>query len=339
MTNPADVTPAHHSRVLLPVLAVGTVLVVLAGIRVGAVGLDTGAVLRALAGAGDPAAVTIVRELRAPRAVEAALVGAALALAGAAYQAMLRNALADPYILGIASGASVGVLAALLSGIALAGAWLLPVAGFAGAMVALLLVLRVAAVAGGALDRRTLILAGVAVAAFAQALVLLALATSGDATFRTSFLWLLGSLAGASWDRVLPLALVVPLALGLLLAEARALNALAIGETTAATLGVDVRWTSWRVLGAASLLTATAVAMAGPVGFVGLVIPHALRRRWGSEHRFLLPASACVGAAFLVVADLLARTVAAPEELPLGVITALVGVPVFVLLLRQRRAA
>jgi iron complex transport system permease protein len=308
-------------------------------IRVGAVGLDTTEVVGALAGRGDAVDVAIVRGLRAPRALLAALVGAALALAGACFQALLRNPLADPYILGIASGASTGAVLAVATGVSVLGVWTLPVAGFVGALLALVLVLRIAVVGDGIMDGRTMLLAGVIVASFAQAVVLLALAVTDDVEFRTALLWTMGSLAGATWERATVLSIALVLCIGVLLPVARALNLLAIGEVTAAVLGTQVERTKWRVLGAASLLTAVAVSMAGTIGFVGLVVPHAVRLVCGSDNRLLLPASMLAGASFLVMADLIARTVVSPGELPLGVITALIGVPVFVVLLRRKARA
>jgi iron complex transport system permease protein len=321
--------------VLLSLLA----LALVAAVRVGAVGLDTRAVVLALVGRGDAVDVSIVQALRLPRALLAALVGAALALAGACYQALLRNPLADPYILGIANGASLGAVLAVVSGAAAFGVWTLPVCGFAGALLALMLVFRVAVVADGIIDPRTLLLAGVIVGAFAQAIVLLALAVADDVQFRGALLWLMGSLAGATWERVLLLAATLLGAIALLFPVARTLNLMAIGEVTAAVLGARVERTKWIVLGAASLLTAAAVAMSGTIGFVGLVVPHAMRLLWGSDHRLLLPASMLAGASFLVFADMVARAVVSPGELPLGVITALIGVPVFVVLLRKRGRA
>jgi iron complex transport system permease protein len=321
----------------LPLLALLLATAIVVAIRYGAVGFDAWDVVRALGGRGEPTTVAIVQGLRAPRVIEAALVGAALALAGTCYQALLRNALADPYILGIAGGASVGSVLAIVTGVAVAGVWTLPLAGFVGAIVALLIVLRVAVVGNGVVDPRTMLLAGVIVGAFTNAVVLLALALSDDAEFRGAMLWLMGSLAGATWERVLLLALITVVAVVALVPQARALNLLAIGELTAQVLGTRVERTKWIVLGAASLLTASAVAVSGTIGFVGLVIPNALRLVWGSDHRLLLPTSMLAGASFLVLADLLARSAIAPRELPLGVITALIGVPVFVVLLRRRR--
>jgi iron complex transport system permease protein len=320
----------------LVALTVLLLLAIVLAIRVGAVGIDTAAVVRALLGDDGGTTGAIVRRLRAPRALQAALTGGALALAGTCYQALLRNPLADPYTLGITSGASLGAVLAVVLGLATFGVWTLPVAGLVGALLALVLVIRVAYAADGVLDRRTMLLSGIAVGSFSGALVMLIVSLADDQSYRTAMFWIMGTLAGATWEQVVLLAAVLAAAALALLPQARALNLLAIGESTAATLGVEVERAKWTTLLVASALTAAAVAVAGTVGFVGLVIPHMLRLLWGSDHRLLLPASVLAGASFVVLADLAARTVVAPSELPLGVITALVGVPVFVVLLRRR---
>jgi iron complex transport system permease protein len=306
-------------------------------VRVGSVTLDLRAVLTALAGRGDAATGSIIRELRLPRAVAAALVGAALAVSGATFQALLRNALAEPYVLGVSGGAALGAVAAIVLGGLTASPTSISAAAFVGAAASIALVLRVAAGVGPTLDTRVLLLAGVVVGAFANAGIFLILSIADVAAFRSATGWMMGSLSGSTWAGAATLAAYLLPTLVLLLALARPLNALAIGEDTAAYLGVSVERTKWLAFGAASLLAAAAVAAAGIIGFVGLIVPHAVRLAWGSDHRLLLPASALLGATFVLVTDTAARTVVAPTELPLGAVTAIVGVPFFVALLRRRR--
>lgn len=327
-----------HSLVWLGVLVALLALAVIAGIRVGAVDLAVMDIVTALSGRGDPTTRTIVWGLRLPRIVLAALCGAALARSGMTYQALLRNPLADPYILGVSSGAAVGAVAAVVLGGASSAVWVLPAAAFAGSLVAIMLALRVALVGGVTLDTRVLLLAGVVVGAFGNAVVLLLLTFADADTFRSAVFWMMGSLAGATWERTLILGAPLVVGATLLGGQARSLDLLAIGEPTAATLGVEVERTKRLCYLLAALLTATAVAVSGVIGFVGLVVPHAVRLMWGSPHRFALPAAGVLGATFLVLSDLLARTVAAPEELPIGVVTALIGVPLFVALLQRRHA-
>ncbi len=319
---------------LVPVLAAAMLLAV----RVGAVNLDLGDIVAGLRGTANDATTTIVRELRLPRVVLAALCGAALTVSGATYQALLRNPLAEPYILGVSSGAAAGAVMAVVLGLDELGVWVIPAAAFGGSLVAIALVLRVALVTGPVLDRRVLLLAGVVVGAFCNAAVLLFLTFADVESFRSAIFWMMGSLAGASWPNVLLLG--APLVAGsvVLFGLARALNLLAVGEATAGALGVSVERVKYVCFALAALLAATSVAVSGVIGFVGLVVPHAVRLLWGSDYRVLLPAAALLGAAFLVLADAAARTAAAPTEIPLGAVTALIGVPLFVVLLRRLHA-
>lgn len=326
----------RHGGPALAALALALVAALVLGASLGAVPLDGRTVLEAAAGRGDPATVAIVRELRLPRVLLAALCGAALALSGAASQALFRNVLAEPYLLGISSGAAVGAVLAIVLRFDHAGPWSLPLAAFLGSAAALAIVLRVAVTGSRMLDRTVLLLAGVVVGAFANAILLLFLSYADTESFRSALFWMMGSLAGATWERVGVMGLVLVAGGGVLAWLARPLDLLAVGEPTAAVLGVPVERAKRSGLLAASLLAAGAVAVAGVIGFVGLVVPHALRLVVGSLHRRLLPAAALGGAAFLVLADVLARAVARPAELPIGVVTALVGVPVFVVLLRRR---
>ena len=326
------------TRRAAPVLVFLAVLLVAAfalSIRVGSVTLSLDAVLQALTGHGDAATTAIVRELRLPRATAAALVGAALAVSGVTFQALLRNALAEPYVLGVSGGAALGAVAAIVLGGLTASPLSISAAAFAGAAASIALVLRVAAGVGPTLDTRVLLLAGVVVGAFANAGIFMILSIADVAAFRSATGWMMGSLSGSTWSGAGTLAAYLVPTIVLLLALARPLNALAIGEDTAAYLGVSVERTKWLAFAAASLLAAASVAAAGIVGFVGLIVPHAARLAWGSDHRLLLPASALLGAVFLLVTDTAARTVVAPTELPLGAVTAIVGVPLFVALLRR----
>ena len=275
----------------------------------------------------------IVWNLRAPRALLAFLVGGSLGAAGASLQALVRNPLADPFLLGLSGGAGLGAVLAIA--LHLPGPWALPIAAFVGALVALALVYRLGLIGGGALDPRILLLGGVAVGAFAAAITTAIVSLADAAELRNAFLWLWGGLSAASWDSVLLVALYAPIPLIVLLAASRPLDLLALGEEPARYLGADVEQVKRRVYLAASLLTAVAVAVSGVIGFVGLVVPHIARLAWGHRHRALLPAAFLGGGALLVIADTLARTVVAPRELPVGVVTALIGVPVFTLLLRR----
>ncbi|HEX7120539.1 MAG TPA: iron ABC transporter permease [Longimicrobiales bacterium] len=327
-------TAALPLRLLLLALVAGAALI--ASIAFGAAGIPLGGVLDALAGGADETTRAIVLRLRLPRAVLTALVGGGLALAGAVFQALLRNPLAEPYILGVAGGATVGAVTAVALGWSAQASWSMPAAAFAGAILAIVLVFRIAAGVGRALDTRVLLLAGVIMGSFFNAVVLLILSFSDVETFQSAIFWMMGSLSAASWSATAVLAAYLAPAVLVLLALARPLNLLALGEETALYLGARVERVKWIAFLVASLLVAAGVAVAGAIGFIGLIVPHAIRLLWGSDHRLLLPGSVLAGAAFLLAADTVARTVAAPAELPIGVVTALVGVPVFVVLLTRR---
>jgi iron complex transport system permease protein len=277
----------------------------------------------------------IVWNLRVPRALLAFLVGGSLGVAGAGLQALVRNPLADPFLLGLSGGAGLGAVLAIA--LHLSGPWALPLAAFVGALAALGLVYRLGLVGGGgaSLDPRILLLGGVAVGAFAAAITTAIVSLADAAELRNAFLWLWGGLSGASWDSVSLMALYAPIPLVVLLAASRPLDLLALGEESAGYLGANVEAVKRRVYLSASLLTAAAVAVSGVIGFVGLVVPHITRLIWGHRHRALLPAAFLGGGALLAFADTLARTVVAPRELPVGVVTALIGVPVFAVLLRR----
>lgn len=321
--------------VRIALLSVLLTAMLVAAIRLGAVPLSLDELLDAMRGQGDASTITIIRELRLPRAFQAALVGAALAVSGATFQALLRNPLAEPYILGVSSGAATGAVMTVVTGWSARTAWALPVAAFAGAVVSMLLVLRIAISVGRALDNRVLLLAGVVVSAFLVALIWLVLTFADAESVRSAIFWMMGSHAGASWRTVSVLATCFVPAFVILLGLGRPLNLLAIGEPTAAYLGTSVERTKLIGFATAALLAAASVAVSGTIGFVGLIVPHAVRLLWGSDNRALLPCAALAGAAFLVGADTLARTLAGATELPIGVVTALIGVPFFVWLLRR----
>ena len=317
------------------VLGLAVVLVFLLSILVGEADLTPGQVFAALLGEGDINDRRIVVGLRAPRAVMAILVGGGLSLSGAVFQALLRNPLAEPYILGISGGAATGAVLALTLGLAASLSWALPAAAFAGALVAIFLVLRVAATADDRVDVRVLLLAGVVVGAFFTACMAFVLSISDARTLRSAVLWMMGSLVGSDWRTVWMVTLYSIPAVIALVGLARPLNLLAIGEETAGYLGADVERVKRIAYVLASLLTAAGVAATGVIGFVGLIVPHSIRLLVGADYRVLLPLAFLAGAVFLMLADIVARTVLPPTEVPIGVITAFVGVPLFLLLLRR----
>jgi iron complex transport system permease protein len=313
-------------------------LALVASLLYGSVAASPGDVLRAVLGQGDPALVTIVQKLRLPRALLGLLVGGALALSGAALQALLGNPLADPYLLGVSGGAACGTLVGSLLGLGVAGGIFgtlaLPIAAFVGALAAVLLV-GLGASVGGRLDRGRLLLSGVVVNALASA-VLLFLLSWGDSSRTQSFVfWMLGSLSGATVEAARALTVYSLLGLVALLPLAKAFDALLLGEETAHTLGIRVEAVKRTAYLAASLLAAAAVAYAGIIGFVGLLVPHAVRRL-ASSHRALLLLSFLGGATLLVAADTVARSLFAPAEISVGAVTALIGAPAFLVLMRRR---
>ncbi|MET0822707.1 MAG: iron chelate uptake ABC transporter family permease subunit [Aeromicrobium sp.] len=277
----------------------------------------------------------IVWELRLPRTLLAAVCGAGLAICGAIMQSLLRNPLADPFVLGISSGASTGAVMVVVLGVG-GGIVSLSAGAFIGAVVAFAMVLLLAAGAGGTPDR--VVLAGVAATQLFSALTSFIVTSSADAEqTRGVLFWLLGSLSGAGWTDVVTCGSVCLVGLVVCIALAPALDAFAFGEDAASSLGISVRWVRLVLLVVTALITATLVSAAGAIGFVGLVLPHAARAVVGPGHRLLLPATALIGAIFLVWVDTVARTVFSPQELPVGVVTALVGVPAFAVILYRRR--
>jgi iron complex transport system permease protein len=312
-------------------LVVGMLAV--AAIAYGAVPLGTRDVIDALAGNGNPVTIAIVRTLRLPRAVLALLVGAGLGMAGGALQGALRNALAEPYLLGVSGGAAVGAVAAVALGGS--GPLILPVASFAGAALAIAVALLVARASGGRADPRALLMAGVIVGAFANAAIMVLLSNAPPNAVRNALWWMMGSVADASWMTAGWLAAYVTAGGALLLSLARDIDVLALGEESAAALGVDAGRASRRIFLIAALLSAATVAAAGLIGFVGLVVPHLVRRTGIRHHRSLIAGSALVGAGLVLAADIVARVAMPPAELPLGAVTALLGVPFFLVQLRR----
>jgi iron complex transport system permease protein len=314
------------------VLSLVLAIALVASIAVGVLSYPTGVVLDALLGRGDPTAVAVVHNLRLPRAVLAALVGASLGMAGAAMQGAMRNALAEPYLLGVSGGAAVGAVMAQTFGLADA---LVPLGAFAGAVVAVIVALGVARAAPGRGDPRVLLMAGVIVGAFANAAIMILLAGVAPDVVRNALWWMMGSAADARWSTNMSLAGYLVVGGTLLTAWARQIDVLALGDDAAAGLGLDVERAARRVYLTASLLAAATVAAAGLIGFVGLVVPHLARAAGWRTHRPLLAGSALAGAGLVVVADLAARTIRAPAELPLGAVTAVLGVPFFLARLRR----
>ncbi|MDW3681542.1 iron ABC transporter permease [Cupriavidus sp. CV2] len=320
-------------------LAAAGVAVFLLSLAVGSVSLSGAQVWQALAGGADDTAGAIVRELRLPRAAAAFACGGLLALTGALMQVLLRNPLAEPYVLGVSGGAATGALSAMLMMWPL---WTVQAGAAGGALFSMVLVATLARrdllhpqVQGGHHEAGSrLLLTGVILAAGWGALITLILSVAPEARLRGMLFWLTGDLGGtASYGLALgALALAVLLAMPM----ARSLNAMLMGETVAQALGVRVGVVRMSVFVLASLAIAVAITSAGSIGFVGLVVPHLVRLAWGNDQRLMLPASALLGGTLLMAADLVARTVIAPAQLPVGVITALLGVPTFLFLLLRR---
>lgn len=334
----------RHRRGRLIILALVLLLlaVMVAGVVLGAVEV---AILDLLQALGlwprpkplDASTKAIIMELRLPRVFLAAMVGAALAIGGTVFQALFRNPMADPYVLGVSAGAALGATAAFLfpTKYLPLGIGLVPMAAFGGAIFTVILVCRLART-DGYISLSSMLLSGIAVGTFFTALVSLLMYFSRRHLQQVVF-WLMGGFDRASWQYVRLALPYFVLGSTVALVHARSLNALLLGEETAANLGVEVERTkNWLLVGA-SLLTATAVAVSGPIGFVGLIVPHALRLLVGPDHRLLLPASALGGATLMVAADTLARTIIAPTELPVGLIMSLGGAPFFISMLRRQK--
>lgn len=333
--------------VLVPLLLAGSALLVLSigvAVTIGPANVsvpDVYRVILAHMGIGSSGVSRIqdgiVWELRLPRTLLAAVCGAGLALCGAIMQSLLRNPLADPFVLGISSGASTGAVLVAVLGVG-GGALSLSTGAFAGALLSFVLVMLLAAGAGGGNDR--VVLAGVAGTQLFSALTSFIVISSADAEqTRGVLFWLLGSLSGADWTDVVLCGSVALLGMVVCLFNTSALDAFTFGHDAAASLGVPVKWVRILLLIITALITASLVSAAGAIGFVGLVLPHAARFLVGARHRRLLPTTVVIGAIFMVWVDTIARTLFAPQEIPVGVVTALIGVPAFALILfRLRRS-
>jgi iron complex transport system permease protein len=306
------------------------------GVALGTVRLSLVEVASALFNRAPPAVHAIVVTLRLPRVALAALVGMALGTSGATLQATLRNPLAEPYLLGVSGGAAVGAVAAMLLR---TPSELWPLMAFAGAGIAVILAIGVARGAGrsGNTDVRVLLMAGVVVGAFANALIMILLANVPANTVRGALWWMMGSVADTTWYTVTWLGVYVAIGIAYLVFHAPEIDVLTLGEDSAAGLGVDVRRATRRAFLASALLAAATVAAAGLIGFVGLVVPHIARGMGLSRQRAMLAGCTIIGAILVVASDLLARVVIPPSELPLGAVTAVLGVPFFLMQLRRMR--
>jgi iron complex transport system permease protein len=302
------------------------------GTAIGTIRLPLSVIWDGVRGVGDPNSMMVIRNLRLPRVSLAVLVGAGLGVSGAALQGTMRNPLAEPYLLGVSGGAAVGAVIATSLGV---GAALLPLAAFLGAIVAVLAAFFVAHAAGSRGDPRVLLMAGVVVGAFANAAIMVLLANAEPNAVRNALWWMMGSVGEATWSQAGWLAVYLLVGGGALVVVGREIDVLALGEEAAAGLGLDVDAAIRRVFLVASLVAAATVAAAGLVGFVGLVVPHIVRAAGIRRHRALLVGSALVGATLVVFADLLGRVLRPPAELPLGAVTALIGVPFFLAKLRR----
>lgn len=304
-----------------------------------ALGLSLGSVsipiLQGLRSAGlNPDDRTILYQIRLPRVILAGTVGWSLSIGGVVFQALMRNPLAEPFLLGVSSGAALGAVAGIILGVVFWGG--LPMMAFLGALMTIALVLGIAR-RTRAIDSSTLILTGVIINAFFAALIMVALTTATGEKLHSLLFWLYGDLSRGRFQDLTVLLPLVLVGSAFLLGFARPLNLIAAGEETAAQLGVDVEKVKWASLITVSLLCGATVAFSGIIGFVGLIVPHLTRLALGPDHRLLLPASGLFGASFLIAADLLARVVIAPSELPVGIITAFLGAPFFLYLLYLKR--
>jgi iron complex transport system permease protein len=286
----------------------------------------------------DPMFSSIVMDIRLPRVILSGLVGAALAIAGAAFQGLLRNPLADPYTLGVSSGASVGAVITLFFQISIqiVGSFTLPLLSILFSLATIFFVLSFARKIDRSMRVETIILTGIIFSSFLGALISLMIALTGD-ELRQIIGWLLGSVSMRGWEYIRIILPFFMIGSVILMVNAKELNAMSFGEERAKHLGVNVQRRKLIILTAGSILTGAAVAVSGTIGFVGLVIPHLARLLWGPDHRHLLPLSILTGSAFLIIADLISRTIISPTELPIGVITALIGAPVFATILLKRK--
>ena len=320
-------------------LALVSAAALVVAVSVGASPLGLRDLASVFAGGSDPASRAILVDVRLARVLLAATVGAALASAGAAYQAVLRNPLADPFILGVSGGAALGatVFVALSPASAIGSPLGRPLAAFAGAAATLVVLFGLARFRGRTATT-ALLLTGVVLNAFDSAIIQFFVTAGDPARFQGTLAYLMGSLTSPPWGALASVAVLTAIGIAVLAAGAHTLNLLSLGAEEAGQLGVAVERTTWVIVLAASLVTAAAVAFTGIVGFIGLIVPHAMRAAFGPDHRVLLPACALAGAATVALADAAARTLVAPVELPVGVITAVIGGPFFrILLLRRLR--
>lgn len=339
---PGRASPLTASRVIFTVLTLALALLLTAGgaLCFGSEPISLRVIYQTVIGRllssatmSSPPEATILFDLRLPRIILGAVTGAALSVAGAMLQALLRNPLAEPYVLGISSGAAVGALLALIALPATALAQ--PLAAFGGALVTMSLIYVISRTKAG-LSTERLVLAGIIMASFLWSVIAALLAVVHDPSLRGITFWLHGDLSGGGYGLLVMVAIGVVAAIGLACLQARSLNLLMVGEEEAFMLGVHVERVKTVSYLLASFLTGLVVAVSGSVGYVGLIVPHLVRLGWGSDNRIVIPAAALVGAMFVVVSDTVARTAIAPRELPVGAVTALVGAPVFMYLLRTR---
>jgi iron complex transport system permease protein len=324
----------RHTLVVLASLSLVFVAVFVAGMTVGSVSIPFSHVVRGLIGSESVSLTerTILLDIRLPRLLLASLVGAGLSAAGVVFQALLRNPLAEPYILGISSGGTVGAILSIGLGLGLSR-FTTPVFSFLGSAAVMFLVYTLAH-RRGQLDTYMLLLAGVMVGAFFNAVILLIVALYNQ-ELRNAFLWLMGNLSAASMESIIVVGPFVLLATAVMFLQSRNLNLIATGDETAMQLGVEVPRVRRLSYLLASLVTGLVVSVSGVIGFVGLIIPHVCRMLFGPDHRLLMPASFLLGASFLIVADILSRLLLAPTEIPVGAVTAALGAPFFIYLLRK----
>ncbi|NBN77825.1 iron chelate uptake ABC transporter family permease subunit [Microvirga tunisiensis] len=347
---PIEGDRAPRARIVLGCLALALVATALAALMTGATGLANPEAIRLMLAGERPQGdlllmrdVIVLADIRLPRVIMAGLIGASLAVSGAVMQGLFRNPLADPGIVGVSSGAGLGAAAMIVLGggllapvTALFGGHAVSFAAFLGGLATTALLYRIGT-RGGSTHIATMLLAGIALGALAGAALGLLVFVADDRALRDLSFWGLGSVAGATWDKILTAGPVIALVLLLSPLLARALNALVLGEAAAGHLGVNVQRQKRLAIVAVAAATGASVAVSGGIGFVGIVVPHLLRLTIGPDHRYLLPGSALLGAILLIAADTVARTLVAPAELPIGILTALAGAPFFLWILLTRR--
>ena len=323
-------------------LSIGFILIAMLSISLGTADIGLTKIMKGIIeGTADPALgwkdtdKVIILQIRLPRIILAAIVGFSLSVAGVVFQALFRNPLADPYILGISSGSAVGAILAIITGAGLSFLSI-PAASFCGALLTIILVLGIARTGYG-FHTNTLLLAGVIVGFFFSAVIMFLVSITRDERIHSIIFWLMGDFSLSKYSEILIVAPLVIIGFCIIYLYAHPLNLIVVGEETALQLGIEVEKVKRLLLIVASLMTGVVVSVSGVIGFVGLIVPHMMRMVFGSDHRLLLPASGLFGLSFLVIADTIARTVLAPVELPVGVITAIFGAPFFIYLLRRKR--